>query len=88
MLDRWEGYVAAFEAYDYGRLTEAILQLLREGPAVGLRAVVTGDRSCLLGQVSTVFDDRLLLRLADPADYGLAGLPIKDLPATLPPAER
>ncbi|MEV6151114.1 FtsK/SpoIIIE domain-containing protein [Nonomuraea sp. NPDC052129] len=84
MVDRWEGYVAAFEGYDYGRLTEALLQLLREGPAVGLRAVVTGDRSCLLGQVSTVFDDRLLLRLADPADYGLAGLPMKGLPASMP----
>lgn len=84
MLDRWEGFVAAFEGYDYGRLTEALLQLLREGPAVGLRAVVTGDRSALLGQVSTVFDDRLLLRLADPADYGLAGLPIKDLPSSMP----
>ncbi|MFE0069790.1 FtsK/SpoIIIE domain-containing protein [Nonomuraea sp. NPDC059023] len=85
MLDRWEGYVAAFEAYDYGRLTEALLQLLREGPAVGLRAVVTGDRSSLLGQVSTVFDDRLILRLADQADYALAGLPLKDLPAAMPP---
>lgn len=84
MLDRWEGYVAAFEGYDYGRLTESLLQLLREGPAVGLRAVVTGDRSALLGQVSTVFDDRLLLRLADPADYGLAGLPVKDLPTSMP----
>ncbi|MFG1963878.1 FtsK/SpoIIIE domain-containing protein [Nonomuraea sp. NPDC049028] len=84
MVDRWEGYVAAFEGYDYGRLTESLLQLLREGPAVGLRAVVTGDRSCLLGQVSTVFDDRLLLRLADPADYGLAGLPMKGLPASMP----
>ncbi len=85
MVDRWEGYVAAFEGYDYGRLTEALLQLLREGPAVGLRAVVTGDRSCLLGQVSTVFEDRLILRLADPADYGLAGLPLKELPSTMPP---
>ncbi|GAA3471579.1 FtsK/SpoIIIE domain-containing protein [Nonomuraea roseola] len=85
MVDRWEGYVAAFEGYDYGRLTEALLQLLREGPAVGLRAVVTGDRSALLGQVSTVFDERLVLRLADPADYGLAGLPVKDLPAAMPP---
>ncbi|MGW7479233.1 FtsK/SpoIIIE domain-containing protein [Nonomuraea muscovyensis] len=85
MLDRWEGYVAAFEGYDYGRLTEALLQLLREGPAVGLRAVVTGDRSCLLGQVSTVFEDRLILRLADSADYGLAGLPLKELPSSMPP---
>lgn len=85
MLDRWEGFVAAFEGYDYGRLIEAVMQLLREGPAVGLRAVVTGDRSALIGQISTVFDDRLILRLADPADYGLAGLPVKDLPATLGP---
>ncbi|MGV9772265.1 FtsK/SpoIIIE domain-containing protein [Streptosporangium sp. NPDC003464] len=85
MLDRWEGYVAAFEGYDYGRLIESLMQLLREGPAVGLRAVVTGDRSALIGQISTVFDDRLILRLADPADYGLAGLPVKDLPATLAP---
>lgn len=85
MLDRWEGFVAAFEGYDYGRLIEALLQLLREGPAVGFRAVITSDRSGLLGQVSTVFDDRLLLRLSDPSDYGLAGFPIKGLPASIPP---
>ncbi|WP_406318637.1 FtsK/SpoIIIE domain-containing protein [Streptosporangium sp. NBC_01639] len=85
MLDRWEGFVAAFEGYDYGRLIESLMQLLREGPAVGLRAVVTGDRSALIGQISTVFDDRLIMRLADPADYGLAGLPVRDLPATLAP---
>ncbi|MFD0655678.1 FtsK/SpoIIIE domain-containing protein [Thermocatellispora tengchongensis] len=85
MLDRWEGFIAAFEGYDYGRLIEAVLQLLREGPAVGLRAVVTADRSGLLGQISTVFEDRLIMRLSDPADYGLAGLPLKDLPSSMPP---
>ncbi|GGP17465.1 cell division protein FtsK [Nonomuraea glycinis] len=85
MLDRWEGYVAAFEGYDYGRLLEALMQLLREGPAVGLRAVVTGDRSCLIGQISTLFDNRLLLRLTDPTDYGLAGFPLKGLPTSIPP---
>ncbi|MCT9928755.1 FtsK/SpoIIIE domain-containing protein [Planotetraspora sp. A-T 1434] len=85
MVDRWEGYVAAFENYDYGRLLDALMQLLREGPAVGLRAVVTSDRSGLLGQISTVFEDRLILRLADPADYGLAGLPVRTLPTSMPP---
>ncbi|TQS27443.1 FtsK/SpoIIIE domain-containing protein [Microbispora sp. KK1-11] len=85
LVDRWEGYVAAFENYDYGRLVDAMLQLLREGPAVGLRAVVTSDRSGMLGQISTVFEDRLVLRLADPADYGLAGLPMRDLPSAMPP---
>ncbi|WP_043620906.1 FtsK/SpoIIIE domain-containing protein [Nonomuraea candida] len=85
MLDRWEGFVAAFEGYDYGRLIEALLQLLREGAAVGFRGVVTSDRSGLLGQVSTVFDDRLLLRLSDATDYGLAGFPLKGLPSSMPP---
>ncbi|MEO3886197.1 FtsK/SpoIIIE domain-containing protein [Nonomuraea sp. B5E05] len=85
LLDRWEGFVAAFEGYDYGRMIEGLLQLLREGPAVGLRAVVTSDRSGLLGQVSTVFDDRLLLRLSDSSDYGLAGFPLKGLPSSIPP---
>ncbi|WP_246149531.1 FtsK/SpoIIIE domain-containing protein [Nonomuraea turkmeniaca] len=85
MLDRWEGFVAAFESYDYGRLIEALLQLLREGAAVGFRAVITSDRSGLLGQVSTIFDDRLLLRLSDPSDYGLAGFPLKGLPSSVPP---
>ncbi|MDF5751271.1 FtsK/SpoIIIE domain-containing protein [Spongiactinospora sp. TRM90649] len=84
MLDRWEGFVAAFEGYDYGRLIDTTLQILREGPAVGVRAVVTADRSGLLGQVSTVFDERLILRLSDPTDYGLAGLPLRDLPSAMP----
>ncbi|MGP3911811.1 FtsK/SpoIIIE domain-containing protein [Nonomuraea sp. 10N515B] len=85
MLDRWEGFVAAFESYDYGRLIESLLQLLREGAAVGFRAVITSDRSGLLGQVSTVFDDRLILRLSDSSDFGLAGFPLKGLPASMPP---
>ncbi|RJL33548.1 FtsK/SpoIIIE domain-containing protein [Bailinhaonella thermotolerans] len=85
LLDRWEGYVAAFEPYDYGRLIESLLSLLREGPAVGLRAIVTSDRSGLLGHVSTVFDERLLLRLADPTDAGLLGIPIKSMPTRQPP---
>ncbi|MFC6080778.1 FtsK/SpoIIIE domain-containing protein [Sphaerisporangium aureirubrum] len=85
LLDRWEGFAAAFEGYDYGRLLEALMQLLREGPAVGLRAVVTADRSGLLGQISTLFEDRLIMRLADPADYGLAGLPARGLPSVMPP---
>ncbi|GAA1503382.1 FtsK/SpoIIIE domain-containing protein [Sphaerisporangium rubeum] len=85
LLDRWEGFAAAFEGYDYGRLLEALMQLLREGPAVGLRAVVTADRSGLLGQISTLFEDRLIMRLADPADYGLAGLPARGLPSAMPP---
>ncbi|WP_030174783.1 FtsK/SpoIIIE domain-containing protein [Spirillospora albida] len=85
LLDRWEGFLGAFEHYDYGRLVDQTLRLLREGAAVGLRAVFTGDRSGLGGQVSTVFDRRLVLRMADPNDYGYAGLQEKQIPAAMPP---
>ncbi|GAA3981737.1 FtsK/SpoIIIE domain-containing protein [Actinomadura viridis] len=85
MLDRWEGFVGAFENYDYGRLVDAVLRLLREGASVGLRAVFTGDRTGLSGQVSTVFDRRLVLRMADPTDYGYAGLQERQVPASMPP---
>ncbi|POM27248.1 ESX-1 secretion system protein EccCa1 [Actinomadura rubteroloni] len=85
LLDRWEAFVAAFEHYDYGRLVDQVLRLLREGAAVGLRAVFTGDRSGLGGQISTVFDRRLILRMADPNDYGYAGLQPRQVPAAMPP---
>jgi S-DNA-T family DNA segregation ATPase FtsK/SpoIIIE len=85
LLDRWEGFVGAFEHYDYGRLVTTVLRLLREGAAVGLRGVFAGDRSGLGGQVSTVFDRRLVLRMADPADYGYAGFNERSVPSEMPP---
>jgi DNA segregation ATPase FtsK/SpoIIIE, S-DNA-T family len=85
LLDRWEGFTAAFESYDLGRLIETMLRLLREGPAVGLRAVVASDASGFIGQISTVFEERLLLRFADPDDWGRAGVPNRDVPRTMPP---
>jgi len=81
LLDWWEGYVAAFEQYDFGRLIESMLQILREGPAVGLRAVVTTDRSALIGQVGTVFQQRMVLNLADREDASFAGLSVRAMPA-------
>ncbi|WP_460370943.1 FtsK/SpoIIIE domain-containing protein, partial [Actinocorallia lasiicapitis] len=85
LLDRWEGFTAAFEHYDYGRLLTSLLRLLQEGAAVGLRAVFTGDRTGLTGQAAMAFDRRLILRMADPSDYGYAGVPDAQLPAAMPP---
>ena len=85
LIDWWEGFVAAYENYDYGRLVEGLLQVLREGPAVGLRAVVTTDRAALLGQTGTVFSQRMLLRLTDRTDASLAGITERSLPSHQPP---
>jgi S-DNA-T family DNA segregation ATPase FtsK/SpoIIIE len=85
LLDRWEGFTGAFDEVDGGRLVDTFLRLLREGPGAGLRVVVTGDRSVLMGKVATAVDDVLCLRLTDRGDYSLAGLSPRSLPETIGP---
>ncbi|TDC69311.1 cell division protein FtsK [Actinomadura sp. GC306] len=85
LLDRWDGFLDVFEHRDHGRLVEQVVRLLREGAEVGLRAVVTGDRSGLGGRLSTVVGRRLLLHMADPNDYGYGGLRDRQVPAAMPP---
>jgi S-DNA-T family DNA segregation ATPase FtsK/SpoIIIE len=83
-LDGWEGYTSTFENYDYGKLIEAVHRLFREGPAVGLRVAMTADRSGFSGTVASSFGDRLVLRLADTADYSSAGMSPRDVPKDMP----
>ncbi len=85
LLDRWEGFMASFDELDGGRLTQNVLRILREGPSVGLRAVVAGDRSALLGRLPTTIEDKLVLRMGDRNDYGLAGLQSRKMPDSMPP---
>jgi len=85
LLDRWEGFMASFDELDGGRLTQNVLRILREGPSVGLRAVVAGDRSALLGRLPTTIEDKLVMRMGDRNDYGLAGLQAKKMPDSMPP---
>ena len=85
LLDRYEGFLAAFETADGGRLVDGLVRLVREGPAVGLRVLLTTDRRGLAGRVASAIENRLVLRLADRADYPLAGLPSAAIPDGLPP---
>ncbi|MFJ3309087.1 FtsK/SpoIIIE domain-containing protein [Streptomyces sp. NPDC086549] len=85
LLDGWESYVSTFEGYDYGKLIEAITRLFREGPAVGLRVVMTTDRTGMSGAMTTSFGERLILRLTDPNDYGMVGINPRSVPKDMPP---
>jgi DNA segregation ATPase FtsK/SpoIIIE, S-DNA-T family len=80
LVDWWEGYVSAFENYDFGRLIDTLLQILREGSAVGLRAVVTTDRNALIGQTGAVFGSKMILRMTERDDANLIGIPARSLP--------
>src|SRR6185437_11458036 len=84
LLDWWEGYYAAFGEYDMGRLVDTLLQVLREGSAVGLRAVVTTDRSAMLGQIGTVFGHRMIFGLPTGAAARSAGSRSARCPRTSP----
>lgn len=85
LIDRWEGFSAVFDNYDMGRLIENALRLFREGSAVGLRVVMTADRSGLSGQVSSVFEERVLFRMADQNDMLTTGIESKKIPTTMAP---
>ncbi|MDT9701474.1 FtsK/SpoIIIE domain-containing protein [Streptomyces sp. P17] len=85
LLDSWEGFTSTFENYNYGQLLDAAQRIFREGSAVGLKVVMTADRSGLSGHVSSAFRDRMVLRFADPNDYSTAGLQAREVPKNMPP---
>ncbi|MET0740609.1 MAG: FtsK/SpoIIIE domain-containing protein [Candidatus Nanopelagicales bacterium] len=74
LVDRWESFVARYDDVDGGRLVDLLLDLVRDGLSVGLRLVITGDRSLLVGRLAGLVDDKVCLRMAEVGDYALAGL--------------
>ena len=85
LLDRWEGFTTTLGELDGGRLTEVITRILGEGASVGVHLVMTGDRSLLAGRISAMCEEKLVFKLADKDDYGLAGLRPRDMPDEIPP---
>jgi len=83
LFDRWEGFFQAYDGLDGGRLVAAWQQVMQEGAAVGLKVVMTGDRTLTIGRMSTLFDDKLMLRMVDPTDFGALGMSAKQVPGTM-----
>ena len=67
------------------RLTTSLLGLLREGAGLGLTAALAGDRALLVGRAASAVTHRVLLRMNDPTDLLLAGLPLRLVPTQQPP---
>jgi S-DNA-T family DNA segregation ATPase FtsK/SpoIIIE len=85
LLDRWEGFTTTLGEMDGGALTDVITRILGEGASVGVHLVMTGDRSLLAGRISAMCEEKLVFKLADKEDYGLAGLRPRDMPDEVPP---
>jgi DNA segregation ATPase FtsK/SpoIIIE, S-DNA-T family len=85
LVDSWEGLTAALDGRDAGRLIDAVLRLAADGPAANLHLAITTDRGGLVGRLGGVASEKIVLRLADPGDFALVGLPGRDVPCHLPP---
>lgn len=84
LLDRWDGFMPTLGEIDGGRLAEQVQALLRDGPAVGLHVVVSGDRTLLSGRLGSLVEEKLLLRMPDRSDYGTVGITPKMVPDSMP----
>lgn len=84
VVDGWHRLAELCEEHDRGRSLDAALRILREGPAVGVTVLVTGDRALLHGRVAALVATTWALRLVDPGDLLLAGLARAQVPSHLP----
>lgn len=85
LIDRWENFVTTLGEADSGALLDIVYALLRDGASAGIHLVIGGDRSLLTSRMSTLSDDKVLLRLTDRLDYSLAGLNHRTIPAEIAP---
>jgi S-DNA-T family DNA segregation ATPase FtsK/SpoIIIE len=83
LFDRWEGFFQAYDGLDGGRLVTAWQQIMQEGAGVGVKVVMTGDRTLTIGRMSTLFDDKLMLRMVDSSDFGTIGMTSKQVPTSM-----
>ncbi len=84
LIDGWEALTSTWGVVDHGRLIDQLTTVLRDGPAVGIHAVISGGRTLLTGAISTLLTERVVLRFADPADAIMAGVPSSRIRGTQP----
>jgi S-DNA-T family DNA segregation ATPase FtsK/SpoIIIE len=79
------------ERYEYGSAQNAawftaFAQIAADGRPVGVHVVMTGDRpNAVPNSISSTVQRRIVLRLADPEEYLMLGVPKDILEATSPP---
>ncbi|WP_394552991.1 FtsK/SpoIIIE domain-containing protein [Agromyces sp. MMS24-JH15] len=84
-VDGWERMLSTMNADQLVTFREQFMRLLREGPAVGVRVLLTGDRAVSGDKISSFIDEQYLLPLRDLNDYRAFGVMARDIPLDLPP---
>ncbi|WP_345751891.1 FtsK/SpoIIIE domain-containing protein [Microbacterium rhizophilus] len=83
-VDGWERMLSTMNPDQLIAFRDQFLRLLREGPAVGVRVVMTADRGVPGDKIATFIDTQYVLPVRDVGDYRAAGIYAKDIPTNLP----
>ena len=85
LVDGVEQVLSLVEEAEPGNGSTMLARLMRDGGAAGLTCVVTADRAIPGGRLAALARHRLVLPLADRADYAVAGIPPRAVPDHRPP---
>lgn len=85
LVDGWDAVMAALPDAETLECADLLASLLRNGSRAGLTVAVTGGRACLAPRLAAQFETKIVLRMTDALDYGMAGVSPRDVPAQLPP---
>jgi DNA segregation ATPase FtsK/SpoIIIE, S-DNA-T family len=85
LVDDLAAFLAAHEAIESAPLIEDFRRVFSEGTVFGICFAVTGDRAgAVPHRLASAVGKRLVLRLADDADYAAFGLRERELPTFVP----
>ncbi|HEU0133043.1 MAG TPA: FtsK/SpoIIIE domain-containing protein, partial [Mycobacteriales bacterium] len=83
LVDGWAAFEAAYDDVPGLALRDDLVRVVADGPGLGVYVAATADRATAVPvSVAALVARRLVLRLADPQEYGAFGL--RDLPAFVP----
>ncbi len=85
LVDGAEALGTMLDEIDPATGSAGLHRLVRDGAAAGLTCLLTADRAVPGGRLAAVATRRLVLPLPDRADYAVAGLPARAVPAHRPP---
>jgi S-DNA-T family DNA segregation ATPase FtsK/SpoIIIE len=85
VVDGWERLSSTLSADEIISFREQFMRVLREGPAVGIRVIVSADRSVTGDKISSFIDTQYVLPMRDVNDYRSAGIMIREVPPNMPP---
>ncbi len=85
LIDGIGSFLAEHDDIENAEAADAFRRVFSDGPTVDILFVVTGDRpGALPVRLSSQVSQRVLFRLADPADFSTIGMRVKDLPKFVP----